>query len=562
MDILRNWKLWIWVVIIGLVVGLVYLMRQADQSTYYAAADVTPFYQPSESEVSDEETPAPVVTAASTQAINTPAPSVMPTATPGPQPKTYLISFAGDCTLGSQDGSQAAYTFPGVVGDDYGWPFRLVQDYFANDTLTIVNLEGTFTTSRNADDKQFRFKGDPRYVACLTEGSVEAVSTANNHIKDYQSQGMKDTLDTLDSAGVLAATFTDPAIFTADDGFRIGIIAGYYPNVETMQKQYDKCQEEKCDVTVAVIHMGNEYYYQPTGGQKRIAKACIDMGCSIVVMHHPHVLQPIEYYNGKAIVYSLGNFAFGGNANPRDKDTAIVQLPVIVDPDGTITLGSLVIVPCSISSGPRNNYQPKPLSEDDPAYARVLSKLDGTYKGKNGTAATEKPEVTPQPTQKAGDPTEAPSAAPTPTSTANQDDPGTDPGTSETPISSVTATPASQSTDEPQPTPAQPSGDDPGQPSDKPSDDQPIFGRALRFYNPNSSEHFYTIDRKEAEALKNAGWNDEGDCFNYTNEGTPVYRVYNPNLGDHFFTADLLEARSCIKAGWSDETVGWNAVED
>lgn len=102
-----------------------------------------------------------------------------------------------------------------------------------------------------------------------------------------------------------------------------------------------------------------------------------------------------------------------------------------------------------------------------------------------------------------------------------------------------------------------PSGDDPGQPSDKPSDDQPIFGRALRFYNPNSGEHFYTIDRKEAEVLKNAGWNDEGDCFNYTNEGTPVYRVYNPNLGDHFFTADLLEARSCIKAGWVDEGIAW-----
>ena len=108
--------------------------------------------------------------------------------------------------------------------------------------------------------------------------------------------------------------------------------------------------------------------------------------------------------------------------------------------------------------------------------------------------------------------------------------------------------------------PGQPSdqpSDQPGQPSDKPSDDQPASGRAQRFYNPNSGEHFYTIDMNEAKNLKLAGWNAEGECFGFAKEGTPVYRVYNPNIGDHFFTADLLEARSCINAGWVDEGIAW-----
>lgn len=135
------------------------------------------------------------------------------------------------------------------------------------------------------------------------------------------------------------------------------------------------------------------------------------------------------------------------------------------------------------------------------------------------------------------------------------DDPSDEPGQ-----------PEDQPSDKPSDEPGQPSdkpSDEPGQPSDKPTDepgqpsDQPASGRAQRFYNPNSGEHFYTIDRREAESLKNAGWNDEGECFGFAQNGVPVYRVYNPNIGDHFFTTDLMEARSCIKAGWTDEGIAW-----
>jgi len=303
----------------------------------------------------------------------TPVPT--PESTPEPTPVTHLVTFVGDCTLGAQGGSMSAGRFMGVVGEDYGHPFREVRDIFAQDDLTVINLEGVFTTYGGSADKEFVFKSDPRYAACLTRGSVEAVSVANNHSKDYGTRGYEETLQTLDSIGVLAATFTDPAVFTFDNGFKLGIIAGYYPKGTILQEQYDDCIAQGADAVVASIHMGPEHVYRPSGSQKNIARQCIDMGCLAVVMHHPHVLQPMEFYNDRPIFYSLGNFAFGGNAYPRDLDSAIVQLPIVQHPDGSVTLEDPVIIPCAISGERRNNYQPVPYSRNHPGYTRVMKKL-------------------------------------------------------------------------------------------------------------------------------------------------------------------------------------------
>ena len=96
--------------------------------------------------------------------------------------------------------------------------------------------------------------------------------------------------------------------------------------------------------------------------------------------HHPHVLQPIEYYKDGVIFYSLGNFSFGGNAGPSDMDTVILQQEVIRDAGGNVSLGALIAVPCSVSSVEgRNNYQPTPLAEGSDAYERVMQKLSGLW---------------------------------------------------------------------------------------------------------------------------------------------------------------------------------------
>lgn len=105
----------------------------------------------------------------------------------------------------------------------------------------------------------------------------------------------------------------------------------------------------------------------------------MDCGADLVVGHHPHVIEGIEAYNGVNIVYSLGNFCFGGNANPKDKDTFIYQHEFTVDPATGKLIGSdFTVIPCKITSiadDSRNNYQPTPIA-DEKDRQRLLEKIE------------------------------------------------------------------------------------------------------------------------------------------------------------------------------------------
>ena len=110
----------------------------------------------------------------------------------------------------------------------------------------------------------------------------------------------------------------------------------------------------------------------------------MDAGADFVYGSHAHTLQPAEEYKGKLIYYSMGNWTFGGNTNPRDKDTVMVRLTVMRDLDGSISLADRENIPCS-SSGESNinNYQPVILDEEADAErcARIRAKLDGSFTG-------------------------------------------------------------------------------------------------------------------------------------------------------------------------------------
>ena len=132
------------------------------------------------------------------------------------------------------------------------------------------------------------------------------------------------------------------------------------------------------------MHWGLEGYYRPADNQTVLGQAAIDAGADIVYGSHPHVLQPIEEYNGGYIVYSLGNYVFGGNTNPRDKDTAIVQFTVKRAADGTVTVEGWEAIPCRLSSVTAyNDFCPTPYEEGSEDYDRTMSKLDGSFDGPN-----------------------------------------------------------------------------------------------------------------------------------------------------------------------------------
>lgn len=130
------------------------------------------------------------------------------------------------------------------------------------------------------------------------------------------------------------------------------------------------------------MHWGIEGSYRVTGGQEQLGRAAIDAGADIVYGSHPHVLQRIDEYNGGYIVNSLGNWSFGGNTAPRDRDTAIVRFSVKRDLDGTVSVEGYEAVPCCLSSTEGiNDYRPTPYEEGSEAYERTMSKLDGSFDG-------------------------------------------------------------------------------------------------------------------------------------------------------------------------------------
>lgn len=325
----------------------------------------------------------PVAAETETAAVATEE-SNLPTETE-PVQERFLLTFVGDCTFGASPSNYyAGVGFIKTVGDDYGYPFRNVLSYFANDEATFVNLEGPLADSGNPMQKKHTFRGPTDYVKILTENSVEAVTLANNHSLDYGQKGYDSTVETLDNAGVPFAERDNSCVITTKNGLKVGLYGAVYYllDVDVITSSLRSLKEAGCDLVIFAPHWGVEGTYHPTQAQVELAHAAIDAGADIVWGSHPHVLQPVEQYNGGVIYYSLGNFSFGGNGYPRDYDTALIQQEVIREPEGNITLGELFLVPANVSSVPdRNNYQPTPYKLGTESYERVLRKLDGTWDG-------------------------------------------------------------------------------------------------------------------------------------------------------------------------------------
>lgn len=297
-------------------------------------------------------------------------------------PVSLTLSVVGDCTLGTDetfdyDTSLNAYY------ENYGADYFLqnVKDIFSADDLTIANFEGTLTDSDEREDKTFAFKAPASYASILTGGSVEAVNTANNHSHDYGDQSFDDTLAALDDAGIVHFGYDETAVMDVK-GIKVGLVGIYelYDHLEREQQLKDNIAKVKADgaqLIVVIFHWGNETETVPDSNQTTLGRIAIDEGADLVCGHHPHVLQGIETYKGRNIVYSLGNFCFGGNSSPSDMDTMIYQQTFTIDADGVKKDNVTNIIPCSISSAAYdgyNNYQPTPAEGDEAT--RILGKIN------------------------------------------------------------------------------------------------------------------------------------------------------------------------------------------
>ena len=297
-------------------------------------------------------------------------------------PVSLTLSVVGDCTLGT-DETFDYNTSLNAYYENYGADYFLqnVKDIFSADGLTIANFEGTLTDSDEREDKTFAFKAPASYASILTSGSVEAVNTANNHSHDYGEQSFNDTLAALDDAGIVHFGYDETAVMDVK-GIKVGLVGIYelYDHLEREQQLKDNIAKVKADgaqLIVVIFHWGNETETVPDSNQTTLGRIAIDEGADLVCGHHPHVLQGIETYKGKNIVYSLGNFCFGGNSSPSDMDTMIYQQTFTIDADGVKKDNVTNIIPCSISSAAYdgyNNYQPTPAEGDEAT--RILGKIN------------------------------------------------------------------------------------------------------------------------------------------------------------------------------------------
>ncbi|MCL2544287.1 MAG: CapA family protein [Clostridia bacterium] len=296
------------------------------------------------------------------------------------------VSAAGDVTHGG-DRRKGTDLFARELArqdGDYAFAFRNVRDLFEASDLTIVNYEGTLTGSPPATDNSFSFAGAPENVQSLVLGGINAVALDNNHVFDHGRRGYADTQDALREAGILFSGNGQSALCEIR-GVRIGMLSyntlrsGYSDIHKRMPGDIRELRGQGCALVIVSYHWGYEREYAPHQRQIELGRATIDAGADLVLGHHGHVINPIERYNGRYIVYSLANFSFAGNSNPSDKDTFIFQQRFRVTRGGVEDAG-MRIVPCRVSSVPeRNDLIPTPYGPGDAE--RIANKLVALGRG-------------------------------------------------------------------------------------------------------------------------------------------------------------------------------------
>ncbi|MER8434280.1 CapA family protein [Mesorhizobium caraganae] len=220
-------------------------------------------------------------------------------------------------------------------GPDYC--FAWVRPILSRCALITGNLEGPFSSDSEKEEttRNHSYKVDPKSASVLRRAGFAAMTIANNHIQDCGRDGVIETLDTLEQhhirpygGGRNQSVAHDPAIFDGTD-IRVGLL-GYYWNRRTAahgdlpgsaQDLTELVERDLArlrplvDRIAVMVHWGVPYQRQPTEEDRMKAQLFIDLGADAVIGHHPHILQPVEIYKARPILYSVGNFAFGsGNS--------------------------------------------------------------------------------------------------------------------------------------------------------------------------------------------------------------------------------------------------------
>lgn len=244
--------------------------------------------------------------------------------------------------------SEKASPFIKKYGHSY--PYEKTKGLLKSGDVVIGNLETPLTTADSATQgKQYVFKSRPETAGALKEAGFTHLSLANNHIMDYGSAGLHSTMKNLKSSGLRAIGAGEditkarrPDLITIK-GKKVALLAysntfpkDYYagkdkpgtaPGYTEFVKDDVARAREISDIVITTFHWGAELMDSPKDYQKVLARLAIDSGADVVLGHHPHILQGIEYYKGGVIFYSLGNFSFAAYSK-NAKESIIAKITI------------------------------------------------------------------------------------------------------------------------------------------------------------------------------------------------------------------------------------------
>ena len=306
------------------------------------------------------------------------------------------ITCTGDFTIGG-DNYHGKDIFKKELEDhdgDIDFTMQNVRDILLSDNLTIVNFEGTLTDTTyvpsSKKNNEFLFNISPSSVSVLCNNGIEAVSLENNHVMDHGEEGYEDTKNTLRSAGIIYSNSEEIGIFEYQ-GIQVAMLSylcidrygkpfGDYPTFEEKVAADIAAAKQYYPLVIVSFHWGTEAKYVPTNNQIRLGRMAVDSGADLVIGHHPHRIQPIEFYNGSYICYSLGNFCFAGHKKPNDMTSILFQIRYRIK-DHKISYKDFRIIPIRISSRKdRNDFIPTPFSPgaETDSILSVLRSRDNT----------------------------------------------------------------------------------------------------------------------------------------------------------------------------------------
>ena len=337
---------------------------------------------------------------------------------------TITITFTGDITLGGEDRLREEETSFDSVYDREGPEYFLKNfaDFFAEDDLTVVNLEGVLTDNMDlpivSEGKtgNYFFRGRTEFVNVLTAASVEVASLANNHSLDYGEEGLQDTIDALENAGIewfgthdWNRNPTEKFLFYEKDGVTICLVSLYWEdylqgdpegNGAFLAQEIKRIKESgEASAVIAILHGGQEYGRHRTRPQQVFTKMALNAGADLVICHHAHVVMGMDVINNRSVFYSLGNFCFGGNKNAYQRSSKKVQdaAPALIvraeltfDDEGNYKGQQMTLYPVQTTSVDRvgtqeqpNDYQPKFVTGPLAAQVLHLMQVDMYYELKN-----------------------------------------------------------------------------------------------------------------------------------------------------------------------------------